>query len=142
MQLPVDSFEVDNPAQRTAAGPAFDAMLSDKDIAGTRQNMLGEQVLNSQQYPHIRLVSVDVAGNVDSLNALIRITVRGISADISIPFKVHYEGRRITIKGQTEISQTELGMQPFSILMGAIAVQDEMTIQFDLVAHTLYTPNP
>lgn len=134
MQLPVDSFEVDNPAQRAAAGPAFSTMPSDKDIVGTRQNMLGEQVLNGLQHPYLRLVSVDIAETANSFNALTRITVRGVSTDINISFKARHKGRRITIKGETEISQTELGLQPFSILMGAIAVQDEMTIQFDLTA--------
>jgi polyisoprenoid-binding protein YceI len=134
MQLPVDSFEVDNPALRSAAGPAFNTVPSEKDIAGTRGNMLGEHVLDSEHYPDIRLVSVDISGNGASLDARMRVTVRGVSTDIDVPFTVHYEDRQILINGQTEISQTALGMKPFSILMGAIAVQDEMTVQFDLVA--------
>src|SRR5690606_27720977 len=107
---------------------------SEKDIAGTRGNMLGEHVLGSEHYPDIRLVSVDISGNGASLDARMRVTVRGVSTDIDVPFTVHYEDRQILINGQTEISQTALGMKPFSILMGAIAVQDEMTVQFDLVA--------
>lgn len=134
MQLPVDSFEVDNPALRAMAGPAFNSQPSDKDIAGTRLNMLGDQVLNGKQYPYIHLVSVNVSGGDDMFNTLMRVTVRGVSTDISIPFEVRYEGGQMIIKGQTEISQTELGMEPFSILMGAVSVQDEITVQFDLVA--------
>lgn len=134
MQLPVDSFEVDNPVLRAAAGPAFNTVPSEKDIAGTRGNMLGEQVLDSRQYPDIRLVSVNITGNGASLNARMRVTVRGVSTDIDVPFRVHYEGPQILINGQTEISQTALGMKPFSILMGAIAVQDTLTVQFDLIA--------
>lgn len=134
MQLPVDSFEVDNPALRSAAGQAFNTVPSRKDIAGTRGNMLGVHVLDSKQFPDIQLVSVDISGDGASLNARMRVTLRGVSTDINVPFKVHYKGRQILVNGQTEISQTTLGMKPFSILMGAIAVQDEMTVQFDLVA--------
>lgn len=134
MRLPVGSFEVDNPALRAATGPAFNTVPSEKDIAGTRGNMLGEHVLDSERYPDIQLVSVDISGKDASLNARMRVTVRGVSTDIDVPFTVHYEDRQILINGQTVISQTTLGMKPFSVLMGAIAVQDEMTVQFDLVA--------
>ena len=134
LQLPVHGFEVDNPALRVAAGPAFAVMPSAKDIAGTRLNMLGEQVLNGKQHPTIHLISVALSGNKSSLNALTRVTVRDISTDINIPVKVGFEDSDIIIKGQTGISQTELGMKPFSILMGAIAIQDKIIVQFDLVA--------
>lgn len=134
LQLPVNSFEVDNPVLRARAGPAFATTPSAKDIAGTRYNMLGEQVLNSKQYPYIRLVSVEISGNGELQNALMRVSVRDVVADLNIPFKTHYKGGKIIIEGQTEVSQTDLGIKPFSILMGSIAVQDEMTLQFRLVA--------
>lgn len=136
MQLPVNGFEVDNPSLRAAAGPAFGTMPSGQDIAGTRNNMLSEQVLNFAQYPYIRLVSVNISNNTGRSSALLRITVRDISTDVNIPFETRYEDQRITIKGQAGISQKALGMKPFSILMGAIAVQDQLTVQFDLVATT------
>ncbi|HEX7027396.1 MAG TPA: YceI family protein, partial [Gammaproteobacteria bacterium] len=85
-------------------------------------------------YPNIHVVSVNVSGSGNTLEALVRMTVRGISADIKVPIQVQRKNRTIIIKGESVISQTELGIKPFSILMGAIAVQDEMTVQFELVA--------
>lgn len=134
LQLPVNDFEVDDPTLRATAGPAFAGVPSAKDVAGTRYNMLGEQVLDAGRYPIISITSVTVSGSGNTLDALMRVTVRGVSTDIKVPIHVQRENRSIIIKGEAGISQTELGIAPFSILMGAIAVQDNIIVQFELVA--------
>lgn len=134
MRLPVTSFEIDNPALRSAAGEQFNSVPSTQDINGTRDNMLGEKVLNAAEYPYIDIASVLVNKTASHYLALLRFTVAGNTRDIQVPFAIEQTGNQITISGSTRIKQSDLGLTPFSILMGAISVQDEMDVEFHLVA--------
>jgi hypothetical protein len=42
--------------------------------------------------------------------------------------------REITAAGETTLTQSSLGIEPFSIMGGAIAVADEIVVRFELVA--------
>jgi hypothetical protein len=37
-------------------------------------------------------------------------------------------------QGEFPLKQTDIGLQPFTALLGALAVQDELQLQFRLVA--------
>jgi hypothetical protein len=39
------------------------------------------------------------------------------------------------VSGDTSVRQTELGLKPFSAMLGALQVQDEMRVKFRIVAH-------
>lgn len=134
MRLPVNRFEVDNTEHRQAAGAGFEIMPPGKDIQGTRSNMLGKQLLHSENYPDIELTSVEINGDMPQPDILLRIMVRENSRDIRIPATVKFDNNKLVIDGQARLRQSDLGLTPFSILMGAIAVQDEMDIQFHIVA--------
>jgi hypothetical protein len=135
MRLPVTSFEIDNPALRNAAGEQFDSIPSAQDINGTRDNMLSEKVLNAAAYPYIDIASVLLDEKTAShYLALLRFTVAGNTRDIRVPFAIEQTDNQVSISGTTHIRQSDLGLTPFSILMGAISVQDEMDVEFHLVA--------
>jgi len=40
----------------------------------------------------------------------------------------------ITVSGETPLRQSDIGLTPFSALLGALQVQDEMRVRFRLVA--------
>jgi hypothetical protein len=132
--LPVNSFEVDNKEHRQAAGAGFEILPPEKDIQGTRGNMLGEQLLYGENYPDIELTSVEINGDMPQPDILLRITVRDNSRDIRIPANVKLDDNKLMIDGHTRLRQSDLGLTPFSILMGAIAVQDEMDVEFHIIA--------
>jgi len=48
---------------------------------------------------------------------------------------VHYEqhGDTIIASGELALRQSELGITPYSAMLGALQVQDEMRVQFRLV---------
>ncbi len=134
MQLPVNSFEVDKPEHRQTAGEQFASTPTAKDIAGTRKNMLGAKLLDAMHYPQISIRSVSISGTKNKPDLLLRVTVKETPSDIMIPAQIEFKDDQIYIKGKTTLSQTSLGIIPFNILMGAIAVQDNLDIQFYLVA--------
>jgi hypothetical protein len=54
---------------------------------------------------------------------------------------VHYEQHddQIVVSGDFPLKQTDLGLTPFSALLGALQVVDEMKIRFRIVAHAATT---
>jgi hypothetical protein len=43
----------------------------------------------------------------------------------------------VSAKGSFTVRQSELGIKPFSIVGGAIAVADEVEVRFDIVARAI-----
>jgi hypothetical protein len=136
LRVPVRSLVVDDPSARAAAGPDFTAAVPDDARAGTRDNMTGERVLDADSYPEI---VVRYTGEVPlAQSAPLRVTVelRGRTHVLDVPTVVTHDPREIAASGETRVLQTTLGLEPFSILGGAIAVADEVTVRFELVARS------
>ena len=54
---------------------------------------------------------------------------------VSLPVTYSMSNGELTASGEVAIKQTELGLTPFSALLGALQVQDEMRVRIRLVAH-------
>lgn len=131
-QFRLDQMTVDEPALRHTAGltkqPSQDA------IDGTRTNML-TKVLDAERYP---LVQVRVTrtgtgtGAGQPLHAAI--TLHGVTRDYDIPATIGADQGAITVSGTVNLKQTDFGLVPFSVMGGAMAVQDQMELRFTLVA--------
>ena len=128
LYIALDDLIVDEPALRDAAG--FDTQPSAPDIAGTRANML-EKVLESGKFPHA-LIRVDRAGASDKL--AVSITLHGVTRTLDVPALIDIRDRQAIVTGRLEFNQTEFGITPFSILGGAIQVQDRLSLQFTITA--------
>ena len=72
--------------------------------------------------------------------AEIQARVRGEVAVLPVP--VHYQrsAAQLTVTGEGPLKQSELGLKPFSALLGALQVQDEMRVSFRIVAHAAARP--
>jgi hypothetical protein len=125
---------VDDAAARRAAGPEFPPEIPQADKEGTRKNMLRTEVLDGEHFPQVSLQSVRVSGSQESPQITARITIKDASREIEVPATVNVDGSRLTAKGEFDIQQTNFGMKPFSVAMGAIAVKDQLHIKFALVA--------
>lgn len=135
IQIPVNDFIVDEKELRKSSGVEFSSVPSALDIAGTRSNMLGPKILNASQYPYINIISVTVAPQADILDAVLRVSLRGIQRDIRAPVTIQQQGaEKISATGSIRILQTDFGIKPFSILLGAIAIQNELQIDFRITA--------
>lgn len=107
--------------------------LSDKDRAGTRQHMLGSRVLDARRYPWIRLV-VDVSHTRQGTVALkLHIVLHGKSKDLTVPASMSHTGKDWMVKGQFSLEQSDFGITPYSIMLGALRVKNRIHIRYDLV---------
>ena len=132
--MPVDAFVVDDPAARAAAGPEFAAKVPDDARAGTRRNMLGREVLNSANYPEIVVSSVGPLAETAPPTLRVRFVVRGAELEREVPVTARIDAESVSVQGTFKVLQSELGIKPFSIAGGAIAVADEIEVHYEIVA--------
>lgn len=137
VKLPVTSLSVDEPALRAQAGRDFSAAVPDSARDGTRRNMLGAALLNAQVFPEIvlRAQSIATGDGAGEVTAQVEAQVRG--APHSIRIRAHYklDAAQVRISGEVPLRQTDLGLTPFSAMLGALQVEDEMRVKFLIVAH-------
>jgi polyisoprenoid-binding protein YceI len=134
LRLPVAGFTVDEPQLRAQAGADFSAAVPDSARSGTRANMLGSSLLDAAHFPVIELRSTAVARGADGLLLTLQIRIRDVLHTLSLPVKITRTDTTITASGECILRQSELGLTPFSIMMGALQVQDAMHLRFVIVA--------
>ena len=133
LYVPLDRLVVDEPELRAEA--RFDTQPSADAIAGTRRNML-EKVLEVERFAvaQIAVVPVDTKGSEAVVNA--SITVHGVTRAMQVPVKIERSVDEIAISGRLTLVQTDFAMRPFSILGGAVQVQDALDVRFRIRAHS------
>jgi polyisoprenoid-binding protein YceI len=134
LQLPVASLTVDEAELRAAQGADFAADVPDSARQGTRRNMLGPAVLDAEHYPQISLSSEAIDMDADRLTAHVQIHIRGETHAFTVPVSYTLNANELLAEGEFPLKQTDLGLAPFTALLGALAVQDEMQLQFRIVA--------
>lgn len=134
LSFPTTGLSVDVPADRAAAGADFPNALSPEAIAGTRQHMLGPQLLAAEQFPQITLRSVAVSGQWPELQLLVEIQLRKFASQIVLPVHMTEAENTLIAEGVTKLSQVQMGLTPYSVLGGGLRVSDTIDVQFHIVA--------
>ena len=134
LRVPVAEFVVDDAEARGEEGADFSAAVPDDAKSGTLHNMLGTALLDVAQYPTITLVSTGIRQQPGKLLATITVTLKDRESVIGVPFKLETSADRLAASGMAVLRQSELGLTPFSVMLGALQVQDEITVKFRLVA--------
>jgi polyisoprenoid-binding protein YceI len=137
VRVPVGQLTIDEPDLRAKEGPDFPTDVPDSAKEGTRRNMLSEALLNGAQYPDITLVSQHIGPSAAAgspVQAEVQVTIRGQAHILSVPVTYNFEDSRLIVSGELPIRQTDLGLTPFSAMLGALQVQDELRVRFRIVA--------
>ncbi len=135
LEIPVQGLVVDNPLARTEEGDEFSTEPSERDIARTRSNMLGERVLNASQYPIVRLTGTGPSGDGPELVLGLSIELLGRVVKLTVPTTLQLDGDRLEATGAFRLSHGDLGMRPFRAMLGALRVADEMDFKYRIRAH-------
>jgi len=134
LRLPVASLVIDDPDLRAQEGEDFPGKIPDKDIEGTRENMLGAKVLDAESFPQITVTAIAASGSPENPQMTFQIVLRGTPANFTVPVGIVLEQGKLTATGEVEISHSDFSLQPFSVFGGAIAVAETIPIKFRLVA--------
>jgi polyisoprenoid-binding protein YceI len=134
LEFPVASLTVDEAELRAAQGADFAADVPDAARDGTRRNMLGPAVLDADHYPQVTLRSAAIDLDAGRLMAHVQIGIRGQVHSVTVPVSYTLKANELLAQGEFALKQTDLGLAPFTALLGALAVQDEMQLQVRVVA--------
>jgi YceI-like domain len=158
MEVPSAAFVVDDAQARSEEGPDFAAAVPDDAKSGTLHNMLSTSLLDADEFPMITIKSIAVAGatgtpgtpgtpgapgatgtrsdvqEAGTLTVTVAITVAGHESRVDVPFTLRRDSDHLSAVGSLELRQTALGLKPYSLMLGALQVQDAMTVKFNIVA--------
>jgi len=129
----LDRLAVDERDLRAEA--RFDSQPPEEAIAGTRDNMLRKLDADAHPYATIGVRGVDADASGSIVNATI--TVNGTERAMRIPARIAVGAGQIDVTGNLTLQQTSFGITPYSILAGALQVQDEVSIRFRIHARRL-----
>ena len=111
----------------------LDTEPDEEAVAATRRNML-EKVLRADQWPEIRLSLSEFRREETGYSAKLDIQAGGGSYVSRQRFAMSRSADGLIISGQTELLQSDLGLEPFSVLGGGLRVADALEIFFRLRA--------
>jgi len=134
LDIPVDTFLIDPPAARAEEGADFADQVSEQARQGTRENMLGEEVLDAARHPMIHIASVALAGPRWNPTVTARVTLRGAERDLRFPAAVFQSGDVLEVIAGFRVRQSDFGIKPFAVLGGGLLVRDEIDIRLRVVA--------
>ena len=136
LRFPVSSLVVDDPADRATAGTEFSSVPSATDIEGTRENMLGADLLDAANYPEV-VVTGSLVESTATPELTLTIRIKDTTATRTVPVSLTLQEDELTVSGDFEMSHEELGLTPFSVMMGALRVSEEIRFRFRVIARRL-----
>lgn len=131
MKIDVASLEIDNESDRAAYSHLAGAeQPSIEAVDSTKENMLGEALLDVMNYPGI---SVAINGNLESRQIKINLKVKDHEAEIWSDYILECDEGLAKAKGEFRLNHADLGMEPYSAFFGAIGVAEPMDFKYVVV---------
>ncbi|MEO8630138.1 MAG: YceI family protein [Betaproteobacteria bacterium] len=135
LDIPVDRLVVDDAAVRRDEGQDFASQPSENDVAGTRTNMQSSALLNVMHFPTIKITGT--SGPVDAKNsAMLDLSVQLVGHEIklTIPATLKLDGDQLEASGEVELTHKQLGLKPFTALLGSLRVAEQMKFKYRIRA--------
>ncbi len=129
--VPLEKLSVDEAVLRQ--GAAFDTQPSADAIEGTRNNML-TKVLEVDRFPFALIQIVRMERDSLAMKLKVLITLHGMTRTLDIPANMEKIADGIVVNGALAFNQTDFGIVPFSVLGGALKVEDNVDLRFSIVA--------
>jgi hypothetical protein len=126
LELPLASLVVDPPGSSAA--------VNDDQRAATRHNMLGPALLDAERFPLLDIRADGIEGGPQQFLARVQVGIRGEHRPIRVPVTVTVTGDLLTASGRFALTHRELGLEPYSVALGALRVAETIDIEFRLAA--------
>ena len=133
LYLRLDRLVVDERDLRAEA--QFDTQPSAEAIAGTRANMLDQ--LGAGAHPWALVAVRDVANDASGFRMNATLTLNGSTRTIDLSPQIVLSAGEVGVDGRVALEQTSFGITPFSILGGALQVQDRVSVRFRIRARPM-----
>lgn len=135
LRIAPGTLTVDEPALRAGRGAQFEAVVPEEARAATRRNMLGEDLLDAARHPQIFVRGVALDGGPQHFAATVELTVRAQRYTLAVPVRLEpATPGTLRISSSFPLAQSALGLTPFSVMLGALRVEDLLEVELDLTA--------
>lgn len=121
MTVSVDSLEV-----LKGEGGVTPLLGPEKGVA--RSNAL--KSLDAKKFPQIRFTANDVVKSAGGYRLTGTVEIHGTSRPQTVDLTVADRGDEWAMSAQAAVTQSDFGVKPYSLLMGAVKVADEVVIEF------------
>lgn len=120
------TVEVDSLAVISGEGGIKPLAGPEKSVA--RSNAL--KSLDAKKFPQIRFVADDIAKTADGYRLTGTTEIHGTARAQVVDLKVEDGGDVWALSAAVRITQSDFGVQPYSLFMGSLKVADEVTVEF------------
>jgi hypothetical protein len=134
LEFSVGKLVVDDPMLRGTLGADFASVPTADDIAGTTKNMLSDRVLDGEKHPRIRIVGTGPMTREGKQALAVQVELLGRTIDLTVPTEVTIDGGELRAKGEFELNHADLGLKPFTVMLGALAVGEKLSFSYDVKA--------
>lgn len=137
LSFPVDALVIDDPELRARYGEDFESVPREQDKEGTKENMLTDSLLDGANFPEIRLEGSGVVGPLDAASLPVSIHMLGRTIEQTFPASISITADSVIVQGEYRLTHADLGLEPFSLLGGAMAVGAEIDFTYRLRANVV-----
>ncbi|MFK7955318.1 MAG: hypothetical protein AB8B96_04425 [Lysobacterales bacterium] len=122
---------VDRPQTRALHGEDFAKPVKADDVEGTRGNLLSEKVLNPLAHPFIRARIDTSAVDLETTPVTFELAGQSTTREVKIT-TLSDDACNPRFQGTVTLRHEDFGLTPFSILGGAVSVQDAFDVSFEI----------
>lgn len=134
LYVALDSLTVDEAPLRAQAG--FDTQLSESDVVGTRSNMR-LKVLETERFPYATIHVERIESGLQGQHLVLALGLHGVTRTLRVPVQLSYDVRELRVSGKFSLRQTDFDITPLVLLGGLFQVQDQVDLQFRILARRL-----
>ena len=106
------------------------APMKPRDAAEIRKNMLGERVLAAHRHPRVTFRGQGAVGPELTLSG--ELDLRGVVRPLTVRAVWNQRDGCVTVRGEVVLQPTNWGIEPYSALLGALRLKDEVRLTWSL----------
>ena len=111
---------------RVESGTGGAKPLSDKDRQTIRENAL--EALKADVHPNVTFTSNEITQVAGGFALAGTLSIAGTSRPVVVDLRVAPEGASVTMAARVPVVQTEYGVKPYSAMLGALRLRDEVEV--------------
>jgi polyisoprenoid-binding protein YceI len=122
------TFDPNDPS-KSSFNVHVDAKSINTDNDMRDNHLRKEEFFNVEKFPHLTFVSESITGSGKSFNVKGKLTIKGITKEVSFKFTATPQGDTYTFKGDFELNRRDFGVGGSSITMS-----DKVNVELVVVA--------
>jgi polyisoprenoid-binding protein YceI len=132
VSLPTAGLVNDDPKLRKRFGVTGDVPEGDRKMI--LEHMQDEGQLDIAHFPTMQFSSTSTTGTGSKLVLNGKLTMHGVTRDISVPVDVTFTDTGVRGTGSVKLKTSDFGIEPYSAFLGAVKNKDGIVLHIDLVA--------